>query len=106
MKRIVATAALAVALSGCVSDPSTQREDLADRDPHGAQACRELAEAIDNPDEAVSGAYASGEAALKSSTPPIKAAVVQVSGDTWAHAGKMIRACRAEGVDMPETPTA
>lgn len=103
MKRAVATAALALALPACAS---SAEQEFAERDPHGARACSELAEAIENPDEAVTRAYASGEAALRSTTPQIKAATVHVLGDTWAHAGQMIQACRAEGVDMPETPTA
>lgn len=86
-------------------DSGGAADRLRARDPYGARACAELARGIEDPTEAVPRAYASGEAALKSATPEIKAATVRVSGDVWAHVGQMVRACRAEGVDMPEPPT-
>lgn len=92
-------AALAVALAACSSD------SLVDRDPSGARACSLLAEAFGDRDAAVERVYAAGEAALESTTPDIRAATVQVAGDTWAHAGRMVEACRAQGVDMPEGPS-
>lgn len=86
-----------LALTGCGGG-----ERLADRDPAGARACSELAKAIEATDGAVAHAYASGEAALESTTPAIRAAAVQLPGHTWAHAGRMLDACRAEGVEMPD----
>ncbi len=82
-------------------------EGLSDRDPNGARACEQLAEAFKNKDDtqaAIRGSFASGEAASQANTPAIKDATIDVGGDLAADPEAMVAACRAEGVDMPDVP--
>jgi hypothetical protein len=102
MKRLLALTFTALALTACGGGG-----DLAERDPLGAQACESLAEAFENKDDtdaAIAGSMNSGEAALKATTQSIKDATIDLGGDTAADPDAMVKACRAEGVDMPDVP--
>jgi hypothetical protein len=104
MKITLALPVLALLLAGCGGGG----DGLAGRDPNGARACEELAQAFENKDDtdaAIRGSFASGEAASQSSTPAIKDATIDVGGELAADPEAMVAACRAEGVDIPDVPS-
>ena len=104
VRALVLPALLGLTLTACGGGAAA---DLADSDPNGAEACSQLAGAFENKDDtsaAIKGSFASGKAATQSTTPAIKAAVLDVGGDPAADPEKMVAACKAAGVDMPDVP--
>jgi hypothetical protein len=95
---------LALVLAGCGGGS----DGLAERDPKGAEACQELAEAFENKDDtqaAIEGSMRAGAAAEQAETQSIRNATIDLAGEAAADPEAMVDACRDEGVDMPDVPS-
>ncbi len=104
MRRLLALTLTAICLTACGGGS----DDLSERDPNGAQACKSLTTAFENKDDtdaAITNSLNSGKSALKAKTQAIKDATIDLGGDTAADPDAMVKACRAEGVDMPDVPS-
>ncbi len=103
MRRLLVLTLTAIVVTACGGSG-----DLAERDPLGAQSCESLAKAFENKDDtdaAITNSLNSGKSALKAKTQAIKDATIDLGGDTAADPDAMVKACRAEGVDMPNVPS-
>ena len=107
MRRLSVLAAVLL-LGACASGSTATATDLATSDPNGAKACAALTQAYAagaDKAKAITAVYAAGAAAKLSTTPAIKAAVVEVDGRAAANGVTLRAACAAAGVAMPAAPT-
>lgn len=104
MRRRPAVVLALFLLAGCGGSTS---DGLASTDSKGAEACSAMRQAFQDKNDtakAIEGSKKAGAAAQQASTGDIKAAVVDLVGTTVADPAKLVAACRAAGVDMPDVP--